>query len=118
MQQFIQFMNFQKAMLEQLVQQSQIPQADIAAQGNMFNTTLLPNFECFDAKKESFRNYKQRFENYLEMKNIISNKEYCTKLLLNSIGAKNFNIIAALTAPKTSSELRYEELMSLLENYI
>ncbi|XP_011876973.1 PREDICTED: uncharacterized protein K02A2.6-like, partial [Vollenhovia emeryi] len=117
-QQFAQFTSFQKTMLEKLVTQSQTPQVSIAAQGNAFNTALLPNFECFDAKKESFRNYKQRFENYLEMKNIINNKEYCTKLLLNSIGAKNFNMIAALAAPKTPSELTDEELMSLLEKHL
>lgn len=121
-QQFNQFMQYQKMLLEQLVQQQQSRQSPhtevMSTSGNSVNTALLPNFECFDSKKESFRNYKQRFKNYLEMKNIINDKSYCVKLLFNSIGAKNFNAIAALAAPKAPNELQYDELMDLLEEHL
>lgn len=50
------------------------------------------------------------------MKGIGANKDYCLKLLLNSIGISTFNIISALAAPKMSSELDYDELIKLLKN--
>ncbi|XP_017494077.1 PREDICTED: uncharacterized protein K02A2.6-like, partial [Rhagoletis zephyria] len=49
------------------------------------------------------------------MKNVAAKKEYCAKLLLNSIGAKNFNTITALAAPKEVTELQYDELLKILE---
>jgi len=69
--QFKEFMHFQQQMLTQLLEQE--------ADGNQttnntssitVNTAVLPNFENFDSSKESFRDYKARFENYLEMKNV------------------------------------------------
>ena len=53
-------------------------------QNNIAYAALLPNFETFDITKETYKNYIQRFINYVEMKSISSNKEYCAKLLLNS----------------------------------
>lgn len=93
--------------------QSSQQQGEIAV-----NTALLPNFESFDAHKETFRNYKRRFENYIEMKNVHTNKEYCGKLLLNSIGATNFEVISSLAAPKSINEIKYDELMILLEKHL
>lgn len=49
------------------------------------------------------------------MKGISSNKEYCVKLLLNSIGTKIFNIITALAAPKAPAELSYDVLLEILK---
>ncbi|GBM66735.1 Uncharacterized protein K02A2.6 [Araneus ventricosus] len=43
------------------------------------------------------------------MKNII---------LLNSIGASNYNILAALIAPKVPNELPYDDLLKVLENHL
>ena len=68
-------------------------------QNNIVNAALLPNFETFDIAKETNKNYIQRFKNYVEMKGISSNKEYCAKLLVNSIGAKNFKMMVALASP-------------------
>lgn len=122
--QFAKFMEVQTALFDKLLsehrQQDQSPAAQgiSATQGSIINTALLPSFECFDPKKESFRNYKQRFENYLVMKNIFDNKEYCARLLLNSIDAKNFNMITALAAPKIVSEMKYKELIELLEKHL
>lgn len=75
---------------------------------------LVPNFDQFD----SYKNYIQRFANYIAMKNITSNEDYCAKLLLNSIGAKNFNMITSLAAPRVPSELKYDELLKLLETHL
>ena len=52
------------------------------------------------------------------MKGISSNKEYCAKLLLNSIGAKNFNMVAALASPKPINTIAYDELLALLEGHL
>lgn len=57
------------------------------------------------------------FQNYVEMKNISSNKSYCAKLLFNSIGAKTFNVLSSLSAPKQPSKLNYDELL-LLETHL
>lgn len=81
-------------------------------------TVLLPNFENFDRKKESFRIYKQRFENYIDMKNLKENKEYTAKSLLNSIGSQNYKTITALPAPEALTELTYDELIDLLEKHM
>lgn len=118
--QFAEFMEVQKSLLERIVNQqggSSESSNDTAARVTV-NTTLLPNFECFDSKKESFRNYKSRFENYLDMKNIKNEKEYSAKLLLNSIGAKYFNMITALAAPKLPTALKYDELIKFLEEHL
>lgn len=57
------------------------------------HTTQLTNHYSFDFSKELFRNYKQRFVNYTEMKSITDNKERCPKLLLNLIEEENLNIV-------------------------
>ena len=86
-------------------------------QNNIVNAALLPNFETFDIK-ETYKNYIQRFKNYVEMKGISSNKEYCAKLLLNSIGVKIFNMVAALASPKPINTIAYDELLTLLEDHL
>ncbi|GBL78809.1 hypothetical protein AVEN_65341-1 [Araneus ventricosus] len=60
----------------------------------------------------------QRFENYLMMKDVSQDKDKCAQILLNSIGASNYNILAALTAPKAPNELPYDDLLKVLENHI
>lgn len=41
--------------------------------------TLLPPFEHFDATKENFKLYRQRFENYLTMKGVFQIKYFAIK---------------------------------------
>lgn len=81
----VQFAAFMKAQ-ENLVKQISLLNVGVSssntAQSNNFNTALVPNFEAFDAGKETFRNYIQRFTNYINMKNVHGDKEYFTKLLL------------------------------------
>jgi hypothetical protein len=62
------------------------------------NLALLQPFENFDSKKESFKYYRQRFENSLEMKKITSNRQWCAQMFLNSVGASNYNMLAALVS--------------------
>lgn len=82
------------------------------------NTTLLPQFEAFDTKKESFKYYKQRFENYLTMKNVFSDKKLSGQMLLNSTGAAHYHTVVALVAPKKPNEMSYDELVSTLEKHL
>ena len=66
----------------------------------------MPNFDNFDAAKETYHNYIMRFTNYVTMKGVGTNKEYCAKLLLNSMGAKFFNMATALAVPKDRTRVR------------
>ena len=118
-------MDFQKNMLETLVEsinqtQGNTSTQDISANEGIpvNNATFVSNFEPFDLNKESFRNYRQRFENYLEIKQISNDKRYCSRLLLNSIGAKHFDLICALTAPNKPTDLDYDNLITIVEEYI
>lgn len=79
---------------------------------------VLQTFETFNPKKESFKYYRQRFENFLEMKKMLSNKDWCAQMLLNSVGAENYNMLASLVSPKTPAELSYDELMNAFEVHL
>lgn len=52
------------------------------------------------------------------MKGFESNLQNCTKLILNSITANFFNIVTALSNPKASREMEYDDLLKLLENHL
>lgn len=112
-EQFEQFLKMQENMIKSLVSN-----LSSSTKQSTENQIYVPNFETFDPIKENFTNYKQRFQNYVEMKNISSNKEYCAKLLLNSIGPSNFNLVSTLTAPKNPSELNYDDLVKILEEQL
>lgn len=117
-EQFKQFLETQHAILAQLVAQSVTPRSmQSAATSTSINTALLPNFDQFDEGKESFRKYKQRFQNYVAMKIVTNNKAYWEKLLLNSIRAKTFNM-SSLTAPQEPTALENEELIKVLETHL
>lgn len=107
-------MKMQQEMLAQMMQMNTTTSPTVRD----VNTVMVPNFEVFDSSKETYKNYILRFSNYVEMRNLTSNKEYCAKLLLNSIGAKHFNLVAALAAPKTATELQYDELLTILETHL
>lgn len=116
--QFEEFMRLQQTMVTQLMQINVGTSTSSAVQSTSINTSLIANFDIFDPAKENYRNYIDRFTNYVTMKNVNSNKEYCAKLLLNSIGAKNFNMLTALAAPKAPTELNYDELLKVLETHL
>ncbi|KAJ8878861.1 hypothetical protein PR048_019450 [Dryococelus australis] len=112
-----QLLESQQRLIESFIQNQQAQQqqsGSTVTSSRTFNTALLPNSDNYDSTKESFSNYKQRFENYVQMKKVSSDKKYCAQLILNSIGAINFNIIS----PKQPSELTYAELMEMLEKHL
>lgn len=126
-QQFKEFMQVQVTIMEQLQKQAaanagqkenSTNDVGLASTQANLNAAFVTSFDEFDSKKETFRNYRQRFENYLKMKSLFDKKEYCAKLLLNSIGAKHFNTVNALAAPKSPDELKYDELIETLENHL
>ncbi|KAB0794890.1 hypothetical protein PPYR_11729 [Photinus pyralis] len=78
----------------------------------------IPPFEQYDAKKEDFKLYRERFENYLRMKEVFDNKTKSACLLLGSIGATHYQTINALVAPQKPSELSYDELITHLEKHL
>jgi hypothetical protein len=82
------------------------------------NLALLQPFENFDPKRESFKYYRQQFENFLEMKKITSNRQWCAQMFLNSPGASNYNMLSALLSPRTPPELTYDELMNTFEVHL
>jgi hypothetical protein len=76
------------------------------------NLALVQPFENFDPKRESFKYYRQRFVNFLEMKKIAPNRQWYAQMFLNSVGASNDNMLAALVSPRTPAELTCNELMN------
>ncbi|GBN82652.1 hypothetical protein AVEN_70960-1 [Araneus ventricosus] len=52
------------------------------------------------------------------MKDVFQDNDKCAQILLNSIGASNYNILAALIAPKDPNELPYDDLIQVLENHL
>lgn len=81
------------------------------------NIVLVSNFESFESSKESFHQYKERFENYLKLKNVFDDKKICTQIFLNSIGPSTYDLLSTLSSPRIISEMTYDEVTQLLENY-
>ncbi|XP_044741936.1 uncharacterized protein K02A2.6-like [Chrysoperla carnea] len=52
------------------------------------------------------------------MKGMFENKTWCAQMLLNSIGAANYNLISALISPKSPTESTYEELIEVFETHL
>ena len=115
LQSFIESMNKNQQMLiEKLINSS----AEKNLNQQIPKISHVPTFENFDSEKENFVYYKQRFENYLTLKEIHQDKKKCALMLLNSIGASNYNLLAALVAPRTPDQLSYDELMNELEKHL
>lgn len=98
--QFTQFMKSQQEMMAQLVQMVATTGKSEAAS---HSSNVVQKFDIFDSEKESYRNYIQRFANYVELNKVTHDKEYCAKLLLNSIGAANFSFGNSFGGTKGSS---------------
>lgn len=118
-----QFKEFMKSQQELVAKLSELTKGAVQNSGQSssntnLSTTLVANFDNFDSSKETYHNYIMRFSNYITMKGVKSNMEYCAQLLLNSIGAKYFNMVTALAAPKAATDLSYKELLQLLENHL
>ena len=86
--------------------------------GTSVNYSNVPLFENFDAQKEKFVNYIERFENYINLKGI-TGRAMKAQFLSNSIGSGIYNNLAPYLGPnKTVKELNYEELITNLKQML
>ena len=115
---FLNMMNEHQQLLTEQLLSNMKPAVSDSSKIPVVNISHIPPFENFDPKKEKFTCYRQRFENYLTMKDIFQDKSKRAQMLLNSIGASNYNIVAALIAPKVPTELEYDELLKVLQNHL
>ena len=115
------FANQQKALIsivEKVTAPAQSATSPSQSSSVTTNLALIQPFENFDSSKEPFKYYKQRFENYLKLKNTWTNKLQCAQLLLNSVGSSIYNTLAALVAPRIPTDLSYDDLITTLETHL
>ncbi|GBL91845.1 hypothetical protein AVEN_172766-1 [Araneus ventricosus] len=110
-------MNQNKQLLIARILSKDKPELTVSKETPIIAISDIPPFENNEPKKETFKYYMQRFENYLMIKDVFQDKDKCVQILLNSIGASNYNILAALIAPKAPDELPYDNLLKVLENH-
>ncbi|GBM87412.1 Uncharacterized protein K02A2.6 [Araneus ventricosus] len=106
----------QQLLIERLLSKDK-PEPTVSKETPVLTISHIPPFESYEPKKEKFKYYMQRFQNYLMMKDVFQDKDKCAQILLNSIGASNY-ILAALIAPKAPNELPYDDLLKVLENHL
>lgn len=84
------------------------------------NQTL--TFESFEEEKETFTAYRQRLENFFSIKRIDGNTEECkkaqSKVLINCLGSKHYQLLCSLTAPEVPTSKTYDELIGLLQSHL
>ncbi|KAL1447864.1 hypothetical protein WDU94_005577 [Cyamophila willieti] len=110
--QFQDFMTTMKSFIQSITpqQQQQLNQES--------NHSSLSPFENFNAEKEKFTNYLERFQNYCSMKNV-SSSEKQAQLLCVSIGSVHYNNLTALLGPeKPVNKLSYTELEKALKQML
>lgn len=112
--QFSKFMELFQKQQEQLLT---VINASATTSTQASRSMAIQTFEQYDRNKESFTNYKQRFQNYLDLKGL-KDQTVCAQLLLNSIGASNYNMLTALVAPQDVSKLKYDEIIEVLEAHL
>lgn len=95
--------------MENLLQLIQSLQSTNNSGGNL-------HFENFDENEEKFISYKQRLENFSQLKNVAADKK--SMVLINYIGAKHYQLLANLCSPRIPSDKSYEELVKLLEQHL
>lgn len=80
------------------------------------------NFEVFDENNESFDCYVQRLDNFFKLKGLVEDdtetQEAKVVVLINCIGAKNYQLLSSLTAPDTPASKTYTELINLLRKHL
>ena len=108
----------QQQLLEQIKQTAEATKPTSPAGTVTSNVTLMPNFENFVASKETFKQYRNRFENCLKMKNVNSDKSMCRHLLINSIGAEGYKILCSVAAPDDPSTVEYDTLIQNVEKHL
>ncbi|GBN15688.1 Retrovirus-related Pol polyprotein from transposon 412 [Araneus ventricosus] len=107
----------QQLLIERLLSKDK-PEPTVSKETPVITISHIPPFESYLNFSFLGSYYMQRFENYLMMKDVFQDKDKCVQILLNSIGASNYNILAALIAPKAPNELPYDGLLQVLENQL
>ena len=111
-EQFKQFMEAFKTSMVTLVQSTANQPAS--------TTTVAPmilNFEPY-RKEENFSQYKERFENFCEIKGIDKDAEKKKKTFLNCVGSETYEMIKSINAPQTTDKLTYQNIIDSLEKYL
>jgi len=112
-EQFTQFLEQQNKNFQTLLQQinnNQVTQSSIQLN--------VSNFEKFDKERESFQQYKERFENFLTLKGLASDKDISKAILLNSIGPEYFELLKLSVAPREVNTLNYDETVQALDGQL
>lgn len=82
------------------------------------NLSLIQNFDHFVSAKETFRQYHHRFENYLKMEKVETDKVMSRHLLINSIGPEGYKVLCSVAAPDDPSTVDYNELITKVEKHL
>ncbi|XP_031349711.1 uncharacterized protein LOC116175630 [Photinus pyralis] len=73
---------------------------------------IVPPFQEFDSKKEKFRNYVERFENYVAVRNVTADEKKA-QILSASVGSVHYNNLSALLGPdKPIKTMNYADLVT------
>ncbi|KAF2887043.1 hypothetical protein ILUMI_19130 [Ignelater luminosus] len=75
-------------------------------------------FHNFDKSKETFQQYKERFDNFLSMKGLTSDKNTSKTILLNRIGPEYFELLKLSVAPKEIGTLSFDEVIKSLDEQL
>lgn len=102
---------------QRVLEQNQLLMNQLKTNSTAGNTSCIPPFELFIPEKETFRLYKERFENYLKIKNVFHDKKFATELLLNSIGSSVYSTLSAVVAPNKVTDFDFNTLIKKLEDY-
>lgn len=76
----------------------------------------------YEESNESFDSYLQRLDNHLELKGIHGSTPECNKvrirILISCLSPKVYTILTKLTAPDAPNTKTYDELVTVLKEYL
>ncbi len=81
------------------------------------STPLILNFETYK-KEEKFSQYRERFENFANIKGIQDDKLMLKKTFLNCVGSDMYETIKSINAPESIDKLSYIQIVESLEKYL
>ena len=79
---------------------------------------LVLNFESFNSEAEKFSQCKERFEIFAELKNLNRDLNLKKATFINCAGREVFETLKALAAPKSISELSFEDCVNILSKHL
>jgi transposase InsO family protein len=110
-QQFAQFLQVQQQNFQTMLQQ-------FTNMNPSTNHQNVSKFDNFDKNKETFQQYKERFDNFLAMKGLESDKSASKTILLNSIGPEFFELLKLSVAPRKINTLDFDEVVEVLNDQL